>query len=287
MAISSGFFNSLNGDRKYNADEMTLYFDGLVSDGIYENVEDAFIVEATGNGLEITIGAGRAICNKRWIKNDAALSVTLSPANVRYPRIDSVFIRCDMNARSVTVEIVEGTPAQNPQTPQPVRNASIKDLFVASVRVDANAVSLSQSKITDYRASSLCGWVTGIIKQVDTSELFMQYHTAYEEQLARMHNWEESQKQAFESWFAALTETLNINTKLRKYVTYVGLGNPAPQVALIEQYEEGDVLLVHINGLLLTEGTEYEILDGSVIFAHTLSAGTIVTQILVKSVIGL
>ena len=34
MAITSGFFNSVNDDRPYNAEQMTLYFEGLISNGI-------------------------------------------------------------------------------------------------------------------------------------------------------------------------------------------------------------------------------------------------------------
>ena len=29
MAITYGFFNSVDGDRKYNAEQMSTYFDGL------------------------------------------------------------------------------------------------------------------------------------------------------------------------------------------------------------------------------------------------------------------
>lgn len=40
MAVTYGFFNSVNGDRKYNADQMSSYFDGLVTDGVYEKIGD-------------------------------------------------------------------------------------------------------------------------------------------------------------------------------------------------------------------------------------------------------
>ena len=34
MAVSYGFFNSISGDRSYNADQMSAYFEGLVLDGL-------------------------------------------------------------------------------------------------------------------------------------------------------------------------------------------------------------------------------------------------------------
>lgn len=36
MAVTYGFFNSVNGDRKYNADQMSSYFEGLVTDPEYQ-----------------------------------------------------------------------------------------------------------------------------------------------------------------------------------------------------------------------------------------------------------
>lgn len=32
----SGFFNSINGDRKYDAEEMSEIFQGLISDGLLQ-----------------------------------------------------------------------------------------------------------------------------------------------------------------------------------------------------------------------------------------------------------
>ena len=44
--ITSGFFNSINHDRVYNAEEMSNYFEGLVTSGIYEMIGGAFEVTA-------------------------------------------------------------------------------------------------------------------------------------------------------------------------------------------------------------------------------------------------
>ena len=35
MAIKYGFFNSVSGDRKYNADDISNYFLKLISDGVF------------------------------------------------------------------------------------------------------------------------------------------------------------------------------------------------------------------------------------------------------------
>lgn len=67
MAITSGFFNSVNGDRVYNAREISMYFDGLISDGVYESVGGKLQVTATGLGMQVTVAAGRAIIDCQWL----------------------------------------------------------------------------------------------------------------------------------------------------------------------------------------------------------------------------
>lgn len=37
MTITSGFFNSRGGDRKYNAEQMSRYFDKLITSGVFPN----------------------------------------------------------------------------------------------------------------------------------------------------------------------------------------------------------------------------------------------------------
>lgn len=40
----SGFFDSINGDRRYNAEDFGRMFDGLITDGIVAGYGDAFSV---------------------------------------------------------------------------------------------------------------------------------------------------------------------------------------------------------------------------------------------------
>ena len=64
MAITSGFFDSVSGDRTYDADQMSTYFEGLISDGVYENVGDRFAVTSANSGMNINVGAGRQSCSR-------------------------------------------------------------------------------------------------------------------------------------------------------------------------------------------------------------------------------
>lgn len=283
MSVTSGFFDSVDGDRKYDAEQMTNYFEGLVSDGIYQNIGDAFVIRATGEGLNITVGTGRALCKTHWIKNDAAATFTLSPANVQNPRIDSVFLRYSSVSRTVEIVIVEGTPGNSPVAPQPTRSETVWDLFVGSITVASNATVLTQSAIHDYRGSSSCPWVTGLIKQVDTSELFLQYETAYEEQLeeleqkqAEFDQYMENKETQFNNWFSTLTQELSVNTSLHEYQSFyeVEYDHQYTIPLNIPEYEDTDIVMIFLNGIHLRFDKAHP-LRGEVIVAASAEGGTI------------
>ena len=67
---TSGFFNSVNGDRAYNAEQMSRIFEGLITDGVYESVGNKLAVQPNG-GMAIQIATGRGWFNKHWVNNDS------------------------------------------------------------------------------------------------------------------------------------------------------------------------------------------------------------------------
>lgn len=48
MSVTYGFYNSIKGDRKYNALEMSSIFDGIIVDGVYMSIGDALNVKSSG-----------------------------------------------------------------------------------------------------------------------------------------------------------------------------------------------------------------------------------------------
>ena len=48
MSVTSGFFNSLHGDRRYNAEQMSAIFDGIINDGVFANIGTAFSIKSDG-----------------------------------------------------------------------------------------------------------------------------------------------------------------------------------------------------------------------------------------------
>lgn len=285
MAISFGFFNSLNGDRTYDADQMSEYFDGLISNGVYESVGGALQVKAvTGGGMNVQVMPGRGIINCKWISNNSALILEVTAAHAVLNRWTAVVMRLDIVNRLMTITTKDGTPASTPTKPSMDNTASVVELCLAYIYVGAGVTSINQANIEDMRASDLCGWVTGLIDQVDTSELFLQWQTAYENYFAEMTT-------EFEEWFDELTTRLNVNTYIKEFHKNVTVGSSgASNVVALDMagysYETGDIIFVYVNGLYDTAYT----LDTSgatpTITTVADASGTVINIRILKSKIG-
>lgn len=181
MAWKSGFFNSVNGDRTYNADQMSAIFSGLISDGVYEAVGNKLAVQPN-NGMVIQINTGRGWFNGRWVNNDSIYSQTLEAADVLLNRYCAVCIRVDTSdgVRSAEPYFKYSEFATAPVKPTMIRTETVKEYCLAYVYIKAGATSITAADIEDTRSNtSLCGWVTGLIKQLDTTTLYEQWEAVF------------------------------------------------------------------------------------------------------------
>ena len=263
MAITFGFFNAIKQtdgtyDRTYNAEQMSGYFEGLVSDGVYENVGDAMQVIASG-GMQVQVKSGRMLIDSKWLKNDAAYSIDITPAHVTLNRYTAIVARLDKSARTISIVAKDGENATDPVKPAISDTVSVKEMCLAYIYVGRGVTEITQSAIEDTRPdTNICGWVTGIIEQVDTSQLFLQWQTAYEEFYTKF-------TAQFNEWFTALTEQLNVNTYIQKYHKVVDIeanNGVFPLDMDGYTYEDSDILLINVNGVMLTEIYDY-LLDTS------------------------
>lgn len=285
MAVTYGFFNSLNSDRLYNADQMSNYFKGLITDGVYESVDEALIVKAT-TGMVVSVGTGRAIIDCKWINVDAVVNMTINAAHVTLNRYTAVCVHLDIGNRLIEIITIDGTNATTPTRPVPTNTATDKYLVLAYVYVGAGATAITQSNITDTRANTnICGWVTGLIKQVDTSELFLQWQDAYA-------TYYEEMTAAFDSWLSTLTDQLNVQTYIQAYkkrTVYDGSSNVISLDMTGYSYSSDDIIDVYINGLYADVGIDYTLdTTGSTPTVTTVAtaSGTVVTIKATKSRIG-
>lgn len=205
MAITSGFFNSVNKDRLYNAAQIGKYLQYIVSSGVFPYVSTSLQVLAN-DGMEVEVQAGRAMLDHHYMDNDAPITLKLTAGGTQ-DRIDAVIMYVDMTERACGITIKEGTPAAAPVAPAMTRTDVRKEYMLAKVYVTKLATAITQSSITDTRAdTTVCGWVTGLIKQVDTSTLFVQWQTAYEEEFAKTQDYLAAQQAAWETFFNSVTQ---------------------------------------------------------------------------------
>lgn len=161
MAMESGFFNSKNGDRKYNAEDIGRYFEHILSSGLFKNITDCMKVSAAG-GMALNVAPGAGLIKCHWFRQETPEALTIGTANAALPRFDTVVVRLDTsdNVRSISLDIVPGTPAANPAETPAVRTETVHEFILALVYVPAGATSIVAENITDVRDNEwYCGYV--------------------------------------------------------------------------------------------------------------------------------
>lgn len=255
MALITGYYNSLNGDRKYNAETMSKYFSGLFTRGVLQNYKDKFVVKSD-KGMKVKVPTGKAFfTDGKWIENTADITLTLDPSDVVLNRIDVIVLRNDKNegVRNATVLLKKGTPSSSPVAPALENDSYVEEMCLCEIRVNKLTENITQANITNTIPNTeVCGYVTGLIDQVDTSDLYMQYETAYKE-------FYEKSNQDFNDWFQNLKENLSTSTLIRQYknVTRTTIQDQKVIDIGIPQFNPVlDILDVYINGIYIQEGQQ-------------------------------
>ncbi len=176
MSITSGFFDSVSGDRRYNAQQISSIFDGIINDGVFANIGSAFSVKAdTGNNL--MVGIGRAWFNHSWIYNDAILPLTLEASELLLDRYDAVVIEVNhsTSVRKNDIKIVSGTPSSDPKQPTMIKTTDVHQYPLAYIHVKAGSDEITQSDITNMVGTSSCPYVTGLLQILSIDNIVSQW----------------------------------------------------------------------------------------------------------------
>lgn len=252
MAIKSMFFNAVKEgdvyDRTYNADDFSKYLENIVGDGVFPNPSTS-LQAAASSGMDIVVRQGSAWIAGHKLINTAALTLTVDASETLQNRIDRVVCYIDYVNREMGIEIVKGTPATTPTAPALVRTDSRYELSLATIYVAKQVTAITNANITDTRAdTTICGWSTGVLQQVDTSTLFQQWQTAYSDYYADV-------KQQLDDFMETLTEELGVNTYLKSYDLHREINAGTQSFTVVfnpigyEGYDPTDVISVFINGL--------------------------------------
>jgi len=180
MAVTSGFFNSDAGDRVYDAEDFNEFLDGIMAEGVLSTIGDSFIVSPS-TGLQIAIGSGRAWFLKSWLTNSADYFLVHDTAHPTYDRIDLVVLDFDksLSVRDNTIKIVAGTPSGSPTQPALIDTEDHLQIKIAAVDIAANATTISAGDITNYVGTTSCPFATGLIDQIDITDLLNQWDNEF------------------------------------------------------------------------------------------------------------
>lgn len=294
MSVNGYFFNAVNVggvyDRTYTAEDVTSYLRQIVGNGVFPTPSDQLQVRAS-SGMTVIVETGEGWIDGHKIVNTADLELTLDNSDALVNRIDRVIFYADYNARTMGIEVKKGTGAVNPVPPALTRNSSRYEMSLATIRVNKQITSITGAMITDTRANSNeCGWVAGLIQQIDTSSLFVQWQTAYSDYF-------DLTKQELDDFMETLTQELGVYAYLQQYQKSVNLTSSSSKTIPLDMtgytYNARDFITVYINGLVGIQGTDYTISvsggSASVVLTLTTSAGvtnTVEIRVL-KSVIGI
>lgn len=198
--VSAGFFDAIDEDRKYSADDMNKPYKRIITNGVFatpqgEASTDLQVLTAD-DGMNVLVSAGDAMINYKWFINESSLKVAVSSNTSTLPRIDSIIAQIDTTQSGRVGNIVyrEGTAASSPVHPDINTEDGIHEFRLADISVSASCAEITQDLITDCRGTSECPWITALIQQVDTSTLYEQWYAAYQK-------YYDEQEETFSTWF--------------------------------------------------------------------------------------
>lgn len=217
MAEHYSFFDAQGAegsyDRTYSSADVAAYFASFIGNGVYANPANQLKVSPANGKMAVNVAVGKAWINGYFYElSDSAKELVIATGDANNPRIDKVVCSLNLSNRLIELKVIQGAASANPQPPAHSREDEVFDLVLAEVAVAAGAVELSAEDITDKRPdNTVCGFVTGVVEQIDTTGLFSQYDAE------------------FNSWFEGIQGILDEDTA----------GNLANQITAIqEQMEE-------------------------------------------------
>lgn len=206
MSVSSGFFNSLNGDRKYNAAQMSAIFDGLIIDGVFASIGTAFAVKAAG-GLTVNVGIGKAWFDHTWTVNDSILPMTAPEAEVLLDRIDAVVLEVNgmESVRENTIKFVKGNPSSAPSRPTLTNEGNVHQYPLCYIYRKYGTAVINQADITPMVGTESTPFVTGILQTVSLDELLGKWQDELDRftdaRSQEVDDWIAQEESDFTTWF--------------------------------------------------------------------------------------
>ena len=214
MAQECGFFNAeLEGseyDRVYNAEQFAAYFASFIANGVFGNsMGELVVLENQQANMSVDVSSGQAWINGWWYRNTEELNLPIALADGVLNRKDIVVLRWGNAERDMWLQVLQGEPSGEPIAPEIVRNADYYDLKLCEIDIPAGTSRITQSQITDTRLdNNVCGLVTGVVQQIDTTQLYLQFRSQFED-------FKDMSEEEFNTWFDAIKGQISTDLGIR------------------------------------------------------------------------
>lgn len=175
----SGFFDAQllsdgNYDRMYQSDDFANYFATFISSGVFVTPVDQLKVIAK-TGLTVIVKKGKAFIDGHWYSLSADKEFILQPNITSYPQKCVICCVLDKNKRDIHLELKQGV-----SDTLPVNDGTKHELILCEIDLGVGINTITDAMITDRRTDEkYCGFVSAIVKQIETGELFTQFETIF------------------------------------------------------------------------------------------------------------
>jgi hypothetical protein len=213
MSVTYGFYNSLNGDRKYDAIQLSSLFDGLIVDGVFASIGTCFAVKAKG-GLTVDVGIGKAWFNHTWTLNDAILPLEAPISEVLLDRIDAVVLEIDSSefVRANSIKFIQGTPSSQPVRPTMASSETLHQYPLCYIYRAAGSTEITQADITNMVGTEETPFITGILQTISLDELLGQWQNELDQFISSEQSdftdWMNDEKNEYNAWFEQMKSDL-------------------------------------------------------------------------------
>lgn len=166
MGIRYGFFNSLNGDRVYNAEDFTDIFEGIVTDGVFYDVGDSFYVDfnysksSSTNSLVFDVMTGKCMFGGKYFEITSTERVVIEKHTNMLQLLSYICIVYDLENRQCYLDVLRGHPAR-PAIPPSIPSDGKKYVIIAKVLFDGQVESVADMdkiSIEQTVGTDICPW---------------------------------------------------------------------------------------------------------------------------------
>lgn len=181
MSFTYGFYNSKNGDRKYNARQMALIFDALITNGVMAHIGDCFHVKPS-SGMSVSVGTGFAWFDHTWSYNDTEMIVTAEQSNVVLDRIDALVLEVNETetVRENSIKWVVGSASTEPTKPTLTNDEFVHQHPLKYITIPANSTEITAENIENVVGTSECPFATGILEGMSIDSLVAQWEGEFD-----------------------------------------------------------------------------------------------------------